>query len=88
MAEVHDKAAKRSNYPISNTGDVSSMQYLGAFAQPLLLRKSNKIITILFWVCVCMLALVIRHTNRNYSAQHYIVTCGQSGYTTFFHIIS
>jgi hypothetical protein len=37
-------------------------------------------------VCVCrpILALVIRHANRIFSAPYYIVICGQSDSTVFF----
>jgi hypothetical protein len=48
---------------------------------------SNKYHTL--WECVCIIALVIRHANRIFSAPHYIVAaCGLSGSTTFVHIIS
>jgi hypothetical protein len=36
-------------------------------------------------VCVCILALVIGHANRVFSAPHYIVICGLFGSTIFFH---
>jgi cytochrome c oxidase subunit IV len=39
-------------------------------------------------VCVCILALVTRHENRIFSVRDYIIKCGLSGSTTFFHIIS
>jgi len=39
-------------------------------------------------MCVRVLALVIRHANRIFSAPYYIVICGLSRYTTFYHIIS
>jgi hypothetical protein len=41
----------------------------------------------IFWVCVCILALVIRHAKHISLAPHYIVICSLSGYTIFFHII-
>jgi hypothetical protein len=40
------------------------------------------------WVCVCILALVIRHRNLILSAPHYMPICGLSGCTLFFYIIS
>ena len=39
-------------------------------------------------VCVCILALVITIANRIFSIQLHIVTCGLSGCTIFFLIIS
>jgi hypothetical protein len=39
-------------------------------------------------VCVCILALVILQTNRVSSAPHYIVSCGLSGCSKLFDIIS
>ena len=38
-------------------------------------------------MCVCILALVIRHANRIISAQHHIVTRGLSG-LQYFSILS
>jgi hypothetical protein len=35
-------------------------------------------------VCVCKLALVIRHSNRIFYAEHHIVICGLSVSTIFF----
>jgi hypothetical protein len=35
-------------------------------------------------VCVCVLALAIRHANRIYFAQHYSVICGLSPSTILF----
>jgi len=37
---------------------------------------------------VCILVLVIRHANRNFSVPYYIFTCGLPGCTTFFDIFS
>ena len=37
---------------------------------------------------VCVLVFVIRHANRIFSTQYYVVMCGLSGCTEFFHIIS
>jgi hypothetical protein len=37
---------------------------------------------------VRILALVILHANRIFSAPYYIVICGLSGSTIFFHVIS
>jgi predicted DNA-binding transcriptional regulator AlpA len=34
-------------------------------------------------MCVCILAFVIRHAMRIFSAQHYIVICGMSRSTVF-----
>ena len=42
----------------------------------------------MLWVCVCMLALVIRHANPIFSAKSCIVSCGLSGCTVFFPITS
>jgi hypothetical protein len=39
-------------------------------------------------MCVCILVLDIRHANRIFSAQHYIVICDLSGSTIFFNITS
>ena len=39
-------------------------------------------------VCVCILALVIRLTNRTFSAPFYICTFGLCSSTIYFHIIS
>jgi len=38
-------------------------------------------------VCVCSLALVIRQANRIFSASYFIVICGLSDPTLFFHVI-
>jgi hypothetical protein len=43
---------------------------------------------VLYSICVCVLALVIRHAQRIFSAQHYIVTYGLSGCTIILQIIS
>ena len=36
------------------------------------------------WVYKCVLALVILHTNRIFSARHYGVSCGLLGSTEVF----
>ena len=48
----------------------------------LLPRKRRKYY--LFWVCVCSLS----YPTRNARVLYYIVICGLSGSTTYFHIIS
>jgi len=42
----------------------------------------------IFWVCGCIPPLVIRHENRTFCANHYIVICGLLGSIVFCHIIS
>jgi hypothetical protein len=42
----------------------------------------------IFWVCVCILDLVLRYENLIFPATYYTVICGLSGSTIFFHIIS
>jgi len=42
----------------------------------------------IFWVCVCILALIIRYAKCIFSAPPYIVICGLSGHTISFHFIS
>ena len=39
-------------------------------------------------VCICVLAVVIRHANLIFSAPHYNITCDLFGCTIFFHVIS
>jgi len=39
-------------------------------------------------VCVCILVLVIQHDHHIFSTPHYIVTCGLSSSTVYFHITS
>jgi len=39
-------------------------------------------------VGVCVLALDVQHANHIISAPYYIVICGLSGCTIFFHITS
>jgi len=39
-------------------------------------------------VCVYILAFVVRHGHRVFSAPYYVVVCGLFGHTIFFHIIS
>ena len=63
----------------NKTGNVRITEYWGAFVQPLLQWKSNKCYT--SSVCVSV-ALVMQHMP------YYIVNCGLSGSTIFFHIIS
>jgi len=36
-------------------------------------------------MCFRILALIVRHTNRIFSAPHYIFICAQSGSTIYFH---
>ena len=42
----------------------------------------------MFWMCICILSLVIRHANLIFSAPHYIPICGLPRPTIFFHIMS
>jgi hypothetical protein len=42
----------------------------------------------ILWVCVYILAWVIRHANSTFSAQHYIFIYGHSCSTILFYIIS
>ena len=39
-------------------------------------------------MCVCILALVTQQANHILSVPYYIVKCGMSGSTIFFHVIS
>jgi hypothetical protein len=55
-----------------------------------------KAVCVIYYECVfvCVrarariLALVIRHANRIFSAPYYVVICGLSGFILFLHIIS
>jgi len=37
-----------------------------------------------YYMCVCILDLAMQHANQIFSAQHYVVLCGLSGFTIFF----
>ena len=51
-------------------------------------RNETELITYDVHECVYILAFVIRHANRIFSEPYYIVICGLSDRTFFFHIIS
>jgi hypothetical protein len=67
-------------------GTVRVTQHRCGFAKPLLTWESYKYYILSVFICV--LILVIWHADRMFSAPYYIVICGLSGSTTFFHIIS
>ena len=69
-------------WKLNKTGTVRIMQHGGACAQPLLTCKSNK--CYIFCVCVCSLGYLAWKGIVSY----YIVICGLSGCTIFFHIMS
>ena len=57
---------------------------LSAFAKPFLPCKSKKYNIFCVCVCVCRLS----YPASKASARFYIATCGLSGFTTFFSILS